>query len=175
VFRAPDIVIVPVGDGNIISGVHKGFYDLHQLGWIEKMPRFIGVTATLAPSLYRAWRANATAFETIPSQTTASGISVDRPCDGLAALRAVGDTGGGLIEATDDEMIEAMRVLAARAGVFVEPASAAAYIGLVKGRTNGIIRAGDEVVLQLTGSGLKDTRSALRAAGKPIMVGLTCS
>jgi threonine synthase len=170
VFRSPDVVIVPTGDGNIISGVHKGFYDLHQIGWVEKVPRFIGVTATLAPSLYRAWRAKTTAFETIPSTTLASGISVDFPCDGIAALRAVNDTGGGLIEATDDEMLNAMRVLAAKAGVFAEPACAAAYVGLAKGRTNGMIGPDDEVVLQLTGSGLKDIRSALRAAGRPTIV-----
>jgi threonine synthase len=106
----------------------------------------------------------------VPSQTIASGISVDRPCDGVFALRAARETGGGLIEAADDEMLEAMRILAAQAGVFVEPACAAAYVGLAKGRANGTIRADDEVVLQLTGSGLKDTRSALRAAGKPIIV-----
>jgi threonine synthase len=166
-FRSPDVVIVPVGDGNIISGVHKGFRDLYALGWIEKMPRFIGATASLAPSLYRAWQSSAARFETIPSQTIASGISVDRPCDGVMALRAVRDTGGGLIEATDDEMLEGMRELATKAGVFVEPACAAAYVALVKGRRNGMIAADDEVVLQLTGSGLKDTRSALRTAGKP--------
>jgi threonine synthase len=169
-FRAPTAVVVPVGDGNIISGVHKGFYDLHQLGWIDAMPRFIGVTATLAPSLYRAWHAGAETFDDIPSTTIASGISVDRPCDGLMALRAVRNTAGGMIETTDEEMLDAMRVLAAQAGVFVEPACAAAYAGLIHARQNGLIGAGDEVVLQLTGSGLKDTRSALRAAGQPVNV-----
>jgi threonine synthase len=169
-FRAPTAVIVPVGDGNIISGVHKGFYDLHQLGWIEAMPRFIGVTATLAPSLFRAWQAGVETFDDIPSTTIASGISVDRPCDGIMALRAVRNTAGGMVETTDEEMLDAMRVLAAQAGVFVEPACAAAYSGLIHARNNGMIGANDEVVLQLTGSGLKDTRSALRAAGQPIMV-----
>jgi threonine synthase len=169
-FRAPDVVIVPVGDGNIISGVYKGFHDLHQLGWIEKMPRFIGVTAALAPSLYRAWQSGSETFETIPSQTIASGISVDHPCDGVAALRAVRATGGELIEATDNEMLEAMQALATKTGVFAEPASAAACVGLTKSRASGLIRPDDEVVLQLTGSGLKDTRSALRAAGKPTIV-----
>jgi threonine synthase len=169
-FKAPTAVIVPVGDGNIISGVHKGFYDLHQLGWIEAMPRFIGVTATLAPSLFRAWQAGVETFDDIPSTTIASGISVDRPCDGIMALRAVRNTAGGMVETTDEEMLDAMKALAAQAGVFVEPACAAAYSGLIHARKNGMIGANDEVVLQLTGSGLKDTRSALRAAGQPIMV-----
>jgi threonine synthase len=86
------------------------------------------------------------------------------------ALRAVRDTGGRLFEASDDEMLDGMQALAGRAGIFVEPASAATYVGLVKGRESGFIGDDDEVVLQLTGSGLKDTRSALRAAGRPIIV-----
>lgn len=169
-FRAPDVVIVPVGDGNIISGVHKGFQELHALGWIERVPRFIGVTATLSPSFYRAWQSGGEQFETIASQTIASGIGTDRPCDGVMALRAIRNTGGSVIEATDEEMLDAMRVLATQAGVFVEPACAAAYVGLVKGRRAGLIGSDDEVVLQLTGSGFKDVQSALRAAGKPISV-----
>ncbi|MFC1465367.1 MAG: threonine synthase [Candidatus Brachytrichaceae bacterium NZ_4S206] len=169
-FRAPDVVIVPVGDGNIISGVHKGFRELHALGWIARVPRFIGVTAALSPSFYRAWQSGSEQFETIPSQTIASGIGTDRPCDGVMALRAIRSTGGSIIEATDEEMLDAMRALATQAGVFVEPACAAAYVGLAKGRRAGLIGSDDEVVLQLTGSGFKDVRSALRAAGKPISV-----
>jgi len=169
-FRAPDVVIVPVGDGNIISGVHKGFADLRALGWIERMPRFIGVTAALSPSLYRAWQSGAETFEVIPSRTVASGIGTDRPCDGVMALRAVRSTGGQFIEATDEEMLAGVREMATQAGVFVEPACAAAYVGLVKGRSMGVIGADEEVVLQLTGSGFKDVRSALRAAGKPVTI-----
>jgi threonine synthase len=164
-FRAPDVVVVPVGDGNIISGLHKGFRDLAGVGWIEKMPRFVGVTATLAPALYRAWQAGGEAIALAPSSTIAGGISVDLPRDGVMALRAVRDSGGVFVEAGDDEMLEAMMVLARQAGVFVEPASAAAYVGLRKAVQLGAIHPDDEVVLQLTGSGLKDTRSALAAAG----------
>jgi threonine synthase len=163
-FRAPDVLVVPVGDGNIISGIHKGFKDLHALGWIERVPRFIGVTATLAPALYRAWESGSEQIDTVPSRTLASGISVDLPRDGIMALRAVRETGGCLVEASDDEMLDAMRTLAREAAVFTEPASAAGLVGLRKARALGAIRADDEVVIQLTGSGLKDVRSALQAA-----------
>ncbi len=169
-FRAPDVIVVPVGDGNIISGLHKGFRDLHALGWIDHMPRFIGVTAALAPSLYRAWRAGREDFETIPSQTIASGISVDRPCDGVMALRAVRETGGVFVEASDEAMLTAIHTLAAEAGVFVEPACAAALVGLEESLRRGWIQPDEEVVLQLTGSGFKDVRSALRAARQPTVV-----
>jgi threonine synthase len=129
----------------------------------------VGVTATLAPALYRAWQQGGEQIESIPSNTIASGISVDLPRDGVMALRAVRETGGLLIESTDEEMLEAMKALAREAGVFVEPASAAAYVGLCKAREQGIIRDAEEVVLQLTGSGLKDARSALAAVGGEII------
>lgn len=166
-FRAPDAVIVPLGDGNILSGVHKGFRELAQLGWIERMPRFIGVTASRAPSLAQAFRRGDESFEVIPSTTLASGISVDVPCDGVAALRAIRTGGGTVIEADDEQMLDAMSILARDAGVFVEPACAAAYVGLQAARRANLIRSSDEVVLQLTGSGFKDIRSAVRAAPPP--------
>jgi threonine synthase len=169
-FRAPDVVIVPVGDGNIISGVHKGFRELHTIGWIDRVPRFIGVTAMLAPSLHRAWRSGVEYFEAAPSRTIASGISVDTPCDGVAALRAIRGSGGTIIEATDEDMLDAMGILARDAGVFVEPACAAAYVGLAKGRVSGAIAARNEVVLQLTGSGFKDIKSAIRAVPPPRVI-----
>jgi threonine synthase len=168
-YRVPDVMVVPVGDGNIISGLHKGFKDLLALGWIERMPRFVGVTATLAPALYRAWQSGGERIELAPSSTIASGISVDLPRDGVMALRAIRETGGVLVEATDEEMLDAMGVLAREAGVFSEPASAAAYAGLRKARQFGAVRADDEVVLQLTGSGLKDVKSALAAVGAQVV------
>jgi threonine synthase len=168
-FRAPDVVVVPVGDGNIISGLHKGFKDLHALGWIDHLPRFVGVTATLAPSLYRAWHSGTEHIDSVPSATIASGISVDLPRDGIMALRAVRETGGVFVEATDQEMLDAIGVLAREAAVFTEPACAAAYVGLLKARQLGAIGSDDEVVLQLTGSGLKDVKSALAAVGDQVI------
>ncbi len=169
-FQAPDAVVVPVGDGNIISGVHKGFRELLAVGWIDKMPRFYGVTATLAPSLYRAWQAGRETFDYVAASTIAGGISVDRPNDGAMALRAVNSTGGRFVESTDEEMLAGMATLAQTEGVYVEPACAAAWVGLIKARAAGWINPDDEVVLQLTGSGLKDTRSALLASGKAAIV-----
>jgi threonine synthase len=169
-FAAPDAVIVPVGDGNIISGVHKGFAQLHALGWIEHMPRFIGVTATLAPSLYKTWQSGGETLAAAASSTLASGISVDLPCDGVAALRAVRETDGVFVEATDQEMLDAMGVLARDAGVFVEPACAAAYVGLHTARAQGALAPHEEVVLQLTGSGFKDIKSAIAAVTPPRLV-----
>jgi threonine synthase len=169
-FRAPDVVIVPTGDGNIISGVAKGFRELHAVGWIACMPRMIGVTATRAPSLFNAWRDGSDTPQHVASTTIASGISVDVPCDGLAALRCVRDSGGAFVEVSDEAMLDSMAVLARDAGVFVEPACAAAHAGLIEARARGLIDMNDEVVLQLTGSGFKDIKSAIAATRAPTTV-----
>ncbi len=165
----PDVVVVPVGDGNIISGLHKGFRDLCAIGHATRVPRIIGVTAELAPALYRAWKAGGEIIETVPSRTTASGISVDLPRDGIMALRAVRETGGVFVEVSDQEMLDAMRTVAREAGVFTEPASASGYAGLVKALQSGVIQKGEEVVLQLTGGGLKDVGAALTAVGSCVI------
>lgn len=167
VFRAPDVVVVPVGDGNIISGVHKGFAELKHVGWIEEVPRFIGVTATRASSLFDAWKRGDEKPILTASTTIASGISVDFPEDAVAALRAVRSSGGIFIEAQDDELLSDMALLARSTGVFVEPSSAAALTGLRHALDSGTIRHTDQVVLQMTGHGLKDPRSALKAASPP--------
>jgi threonine synthase len=169
-FSAPDVMIVPTGDGNILSGVQKGFRELLAVGWIERMPRFIGVTATLAPSLFRAWRDGSDTPQPHPSTTIASGISVDLPCDGLAALQAVRSSGGAFVEVSDEAMLDSMGTLARDAGVFVEPACAAAHAGLSAARAQGLVGATDEVVLQLTGSGFKDIKNAVRAVQQPTPV-----
>ena len=86
------------------------------------------------------------------------------------ALRAVRRSGGALVEASDEALLAATATLGAEAAVFVEPAAAAALVGLERARELGIVGPGDEVVLQLTGSGLKDTASAIRAGGRPVSV-----
>ena len=86
------------------------------LGGIDKVPRFVGVTATLAPSLATAWRNDTEEIMRVASSTLASGISVDKPNDGLMALRTLRETHGTLIEATDEEIFLAAK--AASSGQF---------------------------------------------------------
>lgn len=170
-FRAPDVVVVPVGDGNIISGVWKGFFELHEVGWTSHIPMFIGATAALAPSLQQAFDRGSNQPMYVASKTIASGISVDVPEDGLAALQAVRGTAGALYACSDEAMLAAQRELAEQCGVFVEPACASVLPALRQAKAAGRIRPDHEVVLQLTGHGLKDPRNALRAAAKPIVIG----
>jgi threonine synthase len=167
---APDAVFVSVGDGNIISGLHKGFRDLHELGWIPRMPRLVGIQAEGSAAVYQAFAAGASEIQPVRAETIADSISVDLPRDGLRALRAVRETGGTLLTVDDQAILLAMRQLGVAEGIFAEPAAATAYAGLVEAVRQGQVDPGERVVVMLTGSGLKDVRAAMQAAGEATVI-----
>ena len=160
--HAPLTVFVPVGDGNIISGIHKGFKDLQALGWLERIPRIIGVQAEGSAAIANAFHTGTEKIIPISAHTIADSISVDLPRDGVRAIRAARETGGTYILVSDDEILQAIATLGPQ-GIFAEPAGASAYAGLVKALGQGIVTAGDPVLVLNTGSGLKDVRAAMQA------------
>jgi threonine synthase len=169
---APDVVLVPVGDGCIIGGVHKGFRDLLALGWIEHMPRILGVQATGSSPLVDAWERGLQGWEMEPvaAHSLADSIVAGLPRDRNKALRAVRDSGGAYLRVGDDEIVAAIPALAQGCGVFAEPAAAAAYAGLRKAVDGGLIAADERVVVLATGSGLKDVATAMKSVGEPLVV-----
>jgi len=164
IWDAPDRIFVSVGDGNIISGLHKGLVDLAELRWIGETPKLMGVQAEGAAACYTAWSAGADDVSAISAHTIADSISVDLPRDGRRAIRAVRQTGGAFVTVSDDDILAAMRELAQEAAVFAEPAAAAAYAGLASAAQAGQLGADERVVVLLTGSGLKDVPAAVKAA-----------
>ncbi len=160
--HAPLTVFVSVGDGNIISGIHKGFKDLLELGWLPRMPHIVGVQAEGSAAIANAFHADTENVKPVSAKTIADSISVDLPRDGVRAVRAARETGGTYITVPDEEILKAIAELG-KQGIFAEPAGAAAYAGLVRAAARGLVR-GDEPVLVLnTGSGLKDVRAAMQA------------
>jgi len=165
-FLAPDRIFVSVGDGNIISGLWKGLRDLAALGWIDKMPMLMGVQAEGSAACYNAWNAGTEQITPVSARTVADSISADMPRDGVRAVRAVRETNGAYLTVGDDEMLVAIRDLSRSEGVFAEPAAAAAYAGLVKAVRQGLVKSDETVVCLITGSGLKDIKSAMQVAGE---------
>jgi threonine synthase len=160
--HAPLTIFVSVGDGNIISGIHKGFKDLLALGWIPNLPRIIGVQAEGSAAIANAFNANTENITPVSATTVADSISVDLPRDGVRAVRAARQTDGTYVTVSDDEIIKAIAELG-RLGIFAEPAGATAYAGLVKAAGLGVVKNNDPVLVLNTGSGLKDVRAAMQA------------
>ena len=163
--HTPLSIFVSVGDGNIISGIHKGFKDLLRLGWIPNLPRIIGVQAEGSAAIANAFHARTETITPVSAATIADSISVDLPRDGVRAVRAAHETGGTYITVSDDEIIQSIAELG-RMGVFAEPAGATAYAGLVKAAGSGVVRGEDPILVLNTGSGLKDVRAALKAVSE---------
>lgn len=166
----PDVVFVAVGDGCIIGGVHKGFADLLALGWIERMPRLIGVQSTASAALANAWRSGLDVPEPVKATTRADSISVDAPRDAVKALAAVRETGGAFVTVDDAAILAAILPLARLGAVFAEPAGAAAWAGVQAATQAGLIQPEETVVVINTGSGLKDVQAAMAAAGEPTVI-----
>jgi threonine synthase len=164
-WQAPDVIVVSVGDGNIIGGLHKGLRDLLAMGWIEHMPRLIGVQAEGSSYMYQAWKNGEDVLTKPPVQavTLADSISAGLPRDRIKALAAVNETSGAYVSVTDDEILAAIPTMARGSGVFGEPAGAAAYAGLIKAVDDGLVAAGERTVVLNTGNGLKDVAGAMKS------------
>lgn len=160
--HSPLTIFVSVGDGNIISGIHKGFKDLLKLGWIPNMPRILGVQAEGSAAIANAFNANTERITPVSAATLADSISVDLPRDGVRAVRAAKETNGMYISVPDSEILKAIAELG-KLGIFAEPAGATAYAGLVKAATAGVVGGDDPILVLNTGSGLKDVKAAMQA------------
>lgn len=160
---APDHVFVSAGDGCIVAGVIKGFRDLRQLGLIEEMPIVHAVQAETSDALYRAHRSGR--FENVPTHTVADSICVDVPRNGYHALKLIRDHAARIERVSDAEILAAQHEMAAGAGLFAEPAGAAAYAGFLSVRDS--LETDATVVVLSTGNGLKDVASALKGVSAP--------
>jgi threonine synthase len=156
----------------VIGGVHKGLKDLLALGWIDRMPKLMGVQAAGSAALYEAWRTGIDAMQMTPidAQTIADSISAGLPADRIKGLAAVRETSGAYIKVTDEEILAAIPALARGSGVFAEPAGAAAYAGLVKAVAEGLVDPEERIVVLSTGNGLKDIASARKSVSEPFVV-----
>ncbi len=168
-WQSPDVIFVPVGDGCILGGVHKGLRDLIALRWIQEMPRLIGVQAAGSSSLYDAWKKGVPPTEIRPIQTNtiADSMAAGLPRDRIKAMRAVIETHGAFLTVSDEEILKAIPLLAQASGVFAEPAGAASLAGMMKAITTGLVAADERIVLLVTGTGLKDVQATLRALERP--------
>jgi len=165
-WKAPDWVFVPVGDGCIIGGLYKGFFDLLHLGWIENMPRLVAVQAENSSAIVDALQGG-TIVKAVNANTVADSIAVNLPRDPDKALRAVQKSNGFGITVSDEEILTAQHELAYSTGIFGEPAAAAAYAGLKTAVARDLLNSSDSVVLLITGSGLKDIQAASKAITVP--------
>lgn len=161
--RAPDHIFVPTGDGVILCAVYKGFCDLKERGFINKIPKVYAVQAGGSNAIQRALETGS--FSKRASRTIADSICVDIPRAGYLSVKYLKAYRGSAVEVTDSAILQAQKELSSTTGLFTEPAGAAALAGLIAVKKS--IRAKETAVVLATGSGLKDLDAAVKAVKVP--------
>lgn len=161
--EAPDFQVMPVGNAGNITAYWKGYKEYKEKGKIKKLPKMLGFQAEGAAPIVRG--------HTIKNpKTLATAIRIGNPASWKQAENARDESGGLIDMVSDREIIEAYKLLAAKEGIFVEPASAASVAGLLKLANKGYFRPTTRIVCILTGHGLKDPDRAIKTVKQPKVV-----
>lgn len=166
-WQPTDWVVLSVGDGCTVGGVYLGFRDLYEMGMIDRIPKILGVQSTGCSPFVDAG-VESKALVPTAENTLADSISVGVPRNIVKAQRAVADSGGQWIAVPDEEILAAMSLLGRSEGIYGEPAGVAGTAGIKAALAQGIIKPDETVTVIVTGSGLKDTKNALAAAGSSV-------
>lgn len=165
----PDWVVVSVGDGCTVGGVWKGLREMFQLGYMDRLPKILGVQASGCRPLMDAWQQDGR-LAPCEGFTVADSIDVGHPRNFAKGLRAIVESGGAFVSVSDADILDSILVLARTAGVFGEPAGVAGVAGIRQAVAQGLIASKDTVALLMTGNGLKDVKSAIQAGGAPVHI-----
>jgi threonine synthase len=155
--EAPDYLFIPVGNAGNITAYWKGFVEYHRLGKSKIRPKMMGFQAEGAAPIVRGYPIK-------DPETVATAIRIGNPASWQKAVAARDESGGIIDMVSDEEILSAQKLLAARGGIFGEPASAASFAGLIKMVRNGADFSKKKIVCVITGNGLKDTDIALKNA-----------
>jgi threonine synthase len=150
-------VVVPIASGSLLTKIRKGFDELHKVGLLEREPsiRVSGAQADGCSPVARAWLDGVDTIKPVKPDTIAKSLAIGNPADGYFALDAVRQTGGGLAAVSDDEIVDAMKLLARTEGIFAETAGGVTIATLKRLAAEGIVRPDERVVAYVTGHGLK--------------------
>ena len=159
--EAPDFHFIPVGNAGNITAYWKGYKEYHQLGKVKKLPRMIGWQAEGAAPIVKG-------FPIKNPQTIATAIKIGNPYSWQPALQAARESSGFIDAVSDEEILYAYKLVASTEGVFCEPASAASVAGVIKSVKKGLFKGGEVITCTLTGNGLKDPDTVIKASEKPV-------
>ena len=170
-WESPDRIVLPVGNAGNISAIWKGITEFHNAGFMDDVPMMTGIQAEGACPIANAFRDKTMDMTPVENpETIATAIRIGAPVSAVKALRAIYDSNGLAETVTDEEILDAQKLLARTEGVGVEPASAASIAGLKKLVEQGDIDKGERVVCVVTGHLLKDPNTAIDACVDPVQV-----
>jgi len=160
---APIYHFLPVGNAGNITAYWRGYQEYHQRSLCRRLPRMFGFQAAGAAPIVLGHVVE-------KPKTIATAIRIGNPASWAQAVKAVQESNGKIDLVTDEEIVEAYRMVAALEGIFCEPASAASVAGVIKMQKAGLFKEGEIAVCTLTGHGLKDVDIAIAVSQKPTTI-----
>ena len=171
-WRFPDHIVSPVAGGTLLPRIHKGLRELRDVGLVNgRLPKIHAAQPTGSAPVVRAIEAGQEFPDPVKPNTIAKSLAIGNPADGFQVIRVVKETGASAAMVTDDEILDAVRLLARTEGIFTEAAGGttlAATRALVK---RGVIRPGDSVVVCITGNGFKTAEVMFDRVSRPTQIG----
>lgn len=169
-WQAPDWVVVPMGNCGNISAIWKGFKEFRELGMIKSLPRMAGIQAEGASPVAKAFVEGKEVINVKNPETIATAIRIGAPVNAPKALRTLKESEGTASAVSDEEILQAQKMIARFEGIGVEPASAASVAGLIKLIERGVIARNDRSVCILTGHALKDPEVVFESYEQPVEI-----
>jgi threonine synthase len=170
-WKAPQHIIVPCAGGSLITKIYKGLKEFKNLGLIDKLEtKIYAAQATGCAPIVTAIKENAAIIKPVKPNTIAKSLAIGNPADGVYALATVKETGGWVEDVSDDEIVEAIKLLATTEGIFTETAGGVTLGVARKLIEQGRIPKDESIVVSITGNGLKTQEAVVEKIGKPIKI-----
>jgi threonine synthase len=167
-WRAPQHTVIPMASGSLLTKIHKGYQELAKVGLIaDTSPKIYGAQAAGCSPISAAQKAGLDFFKPVKPDTIAKSLAIGTPADGFYALKAMRETGGAAEDVTDDEIRDAIKLLAETEGIFAETAGGVTVGVAKKLIASGKIPREDSIVVCVTGNGLKTLDAVQGHVGRP--------
>ena len=171
-WRYPDHIVSPVAGGTLLPRIYKGLRELKEVGLVSgQLPRIHAAQPTGSAPVIRALEQGLEYPDPVKPNTIAKSLAIGNPADGFQVVKVVNETGGSGAMVTDDEILDAIQLLASTEGIFTEPAggtTVAATRALIQ---KGAIQSGDSVVICVTGNGFKTAEVMAGRVERPVRIG----
>jgi len=173
-WRAPDHCVVPMASGSLLTKIGRGLDEMAKLWLLDSVQTKIsGAQAAGCSPIVTAWQAGTLNIRPVKPNTIAKSLAIGNPADGYYALKTIGESGGSAVAASDEEVVEGIKLLAESEGIFAETAGGVVIAGLKRLAESGRIAADELVVAFITGAGLKTQEAVVDKIAKAVHISPT--
>lgn len=170
-WEVPDHVVAPLASGALLCAISRGYKELEHVGFVDSgTVKMSGSQPLNCSPISTAVQKNAEVIPVRDYETVAHSLAIGNPADGYYAKKEILDSGGYAASPTDDEIIQAIHLLARTEGLFTEPAGGTTVAGLKKLVESGHIQPDERVVVYVTGNGLKAQDTLLKSLVRPKVI-----